>query len=304
MQNQALWSGSRKFQKLKESVVTRILLFCAGVSVLTTVGINLILFLESFWFFKEISVSEFLLSTNWAPLFEPRHFGVIPLVTGTLSVAFGALFVALPMGLGIAVFLSEYASPKLRAVVKPMLEILAGIPSVVYGYFALTTITPFLRSISESVEVFNAASAAIVVGIMVLPTIASICDDTMTAVPKSLREGAFALGAKKFEVVSQVVVPAALSGILASFILAFSRAIGETMAVTLAAGATPQVTLNPFEGIQTMTAYIAQVSMGDTPHGSIEYQSIFAVGLLLFLMTLVMNLMSQYIVKRFARRYE
>ena len=304
MQNQALWSGSRNFQKLKESVVTRILLFCAGVSVLTTVGINLILFLESFWFFKEISVSEFLLSTNWAPLFEPRHFGVIPLVTGTLSVAFGALFVALPMGLGIAVFLSEYASPKLRAVVKPMLEILAGIPSVVYGYFALTTITPFLRSISESVEVFNAASAAIVVGIMVLPTIASICDDTMTAVPKSLREGAFALGAKKFEVVSQVVVPAALSGILASFILAFSRAIGETMAVTLAAGATPQVTLNPFEGIQTMTAYIAQVSMGDTPHGSIEYQSIFAVGLLLFLMTLVMNLMSQYIVKRFARRYE
>ena len=179
-----------------------------------------------------------------------------------------------------------------------------GVPSVVYGYFALTTVTPFLQNLFDDVEVFNAASASIVVGIMILPTIASICDDSLAAVPMALREGAFALGARKFEVVAQVVTPAALSGILASFILAFSRAIGETMAVTLAAGATPQITFNPFTGIQTLTAYIAQVSLGDTPHGTIEYQSIFAVGLLLFLMTLVMNLVSQYIVKTFSRRYE
>ncbi len=304
MTDQKLWVKNRWFQKFREGLVTKILLFCAFVSVLTTIGINLILLLESFLFFQEISFFEFFFTTRWAPLFEPRHFGILPLITGTLLVAFGALVVALPLGLGIAIFLSEYAGPKLRGIVKPILEILAGIPSVVYGYFALTTITPFLRDISESVEVFNAASAAIVVGVMVLPTVASICDDSLNAVPKALREGAFALGARKFEVIVQVVIPAAISGILASFILAFSRAIGETMAVTLAAGATPQVTLNPFDSIQTMTAYIAQVSLGDIPHGSIEYQSIFAVGLVLFIMTLAMNLVSQYIVKTFARRYE
>lgn len=304
MANKELWVKNRRLQKFNEGLVTKILLFCAFVSVLTTVGINLILFLESFHFFQEISIFEFLFTSHWAPLFEPRHFGVLPLITGTLLVAFGALLVALPLGLGIAIFLSEYASPLVRSIIKPILEILAGIPSVVYGYFALTTITPFLRDVFPGVEVFNAASASIVVGVMVLPTVASICDDSLNAVPKALREGAFALGARKFEVVSQVVLPSAISGILASFILAFSRAIGETMAVTLAAGATPQVTLNPFDSIQTMTAYIAQVSLGDTPHGSIEYKSIFAVGLVLFIMTLAMNLVSQYIVKTFARRYE
>ena len=304
MTTETLWSKNRTLQKLRESLVTKALLFCALVSLITTVGINIILFYESFLFFGEISVAEFLFSTEWAPLFEPRKFGVLPLITGTLLVAVGALLVSLPLGLGIAVFLSEYAGEKLRSVLKPILEVLAGIPSVVYGYFALTTITPALQGLFSDVEVFNAASASLVVGIMVLPTVASICDDSISAVPKALREGAFALGAHKFEVVSQVIIPAALSGILASFILAFSRAIGETMAVTLAAGATPQMTLNFFDSIQTMTAYIAQVSMGDTPHGTIEYQSIFAVGLVLFLMTLVMNLVSQYIVRTFARKYE
>ena len=303
MANQ-LWVKNRPLQKFSEGLVTKILFACAMVSIITTIGINAVLFLESFEFFKEVSFGEFLFDANWAPLFEPRSFGVLPLVAGTLLVAVGSLLVALPLGLGIAIYLSEYASSKARSILKPILEVLAGVPSVVYGYFALTTVTPFLQKIIPDVEVFNAASAAIVVGIMILPTIASICDDSLTAVPRALREGAFALGARKFEVVTNVVTPASLSGILASFILAFSRAIGETMAVTLAAGATPQVTLNPFVGIQTMTAYIAQVSMGDTPHGTIEYQSIFAVGLLLFLMTLVMNLISQLIVKKFSRSYE
>ena len=304
MTAQTLWSKNRQLQKFRESLFTKVLLFCALVSVITTIGINVILFYESYLFFGEISIGEFFFTAKWAPLFEPRSFGVIPLITGTLLVAVGALFVSLPVGLGIAIFLSEYAGDRMRSIFKPVLEVLAGIPSVVYGYFALTTITPFLQGLFDNVEVFNAASASLVVGIMVLPTVASICDDSINAVPKALREGAFALGSRKYEVIAHVVVPAALSGILASFILAFSRAIGETMAVTLAAGATPQVTANFFESIQTMTAYIAQVSMGDTPHGTIEYQSIFAVGLVLFLMTLAMNLISQYIVRTFARKYE
>lgn len=301
---QASWIRNRSWLKIRENSVVSFLWLCATVSVLTTVAINVILLTESAHFFEHISPLEFFGSTNWAPLFEPRHFGIWPLINGTLLVAFGALLLALPIGLGIAVYLSEYASPKMRGLLKPVLEILAGVPSVVYGYFALTAVTPFLRSISEDIEVFNAASASIVVGIMVLPTVASICDDCINALPQSLREGAYALGARKYEVVSQIIVPSALSGILASFILAFSRAIGETMAVTLAAGATPQMTINPFVGIQTMTAYIAQVSLGDTPYGSIEYQSIFAVGLVLFILTLAMNLVSQIIVKRFARSFE
>jgi phosphate transport system permease protein len=299
-----MWNRNYTLLKIREHSVQTFLLLCAGVSVFTTIAINIILLYESFEFFQKVSPREFFLTAKWTPLFEPRNFGVLPLISGTLLVAVGALIVSLPLGLGIAIFMSEYAGPGLRRFLKPVLEILAGIPSVVYGYFALTSITPFLRSIFPEVEVFNAASAALVVGIMVLPTVASICDDSINSIPRSLREGAFALGARKYEVVTQVVVPAALSGILASFILAFSRAIGETMAVTLAAGATPQVTFNPFVGIQTMTAYIAQVSLGDTPHGSVEYQSIFAVGLVLFLITLTMNLISQYIVKTFAKRYE
>jgi phosphate transport system permease protein len=299
-----LWKQNKFASRIKERSVVIMLFFCAAVSVITTLTINVILLEESFSFFSKVSPLEFFFTSKWTPLFKPTHFGVLPLISGTLLVAVGALIVALPFGLAIGIFLSEYASSAVREVLKPVLEILAGIPSVVYGYFALTTITPMLRSMIPSIEVFNAASGAIVVGIMVLPTIASICDDSLKAVPRSLREGAYALGARKYEVIAQIVIPSTLSGILASFILAFSRAIGETMAVTLAAGATPQVTLNPFVGIQTMTSYIAQVSLGDTPHGSIEYQSIFAVGLVLFVMTLSTNLLSQYIVKTFAKRYE
>jgi phosphate transport system permease protein len=221
-----------------------------------------------------------------------------------MLIATGALIFALPIGLGIAIYTSQYAQGWWQKVLKPALEILAGIPSVVYGYFAVTHITPLLQLVFDDVEVFNAASASIVIAIMILPTIASICDDSLRAVPEAVKHGAYAMGARKSEVIISIVVPSALSGILASFILAFSRAIGETMAVTLAAGGTPNMTLNPFEGVQAMTAYIAQVSLGDVAHGSIEYQSIFAVGLVLFLMTMVMNLLSQFIVKRYARKYE
>ncbi|HYX39999.1 MAG TPA: phosphate ABC transporter permease subunit PstC [Oligoflexus sp.] len=298
------WAKISTFQKFRENLVVKSLLVCASISVLTTLGIIFILLEESLQFFQHVSVFEFLGSTEWAPLFEPRSFGVLPLISGTLLIAFGALIFALPIGLGIAVYTSQYAQGWWQKILKPVLEILAGIPSVVYGYFAITRVTPMLQFLLDDVEVFNAASASIVIAIMVLPTIASICDDSLRAVPKTVKDGAYALGARKSEVIISIVVPSALSGILASFILAFSRAIGETMAVTLAAGGTPNMTLNPFEGVQAMTAYIAQVSLGDVAHGTIEYRSIFAVGLVLFLMTLVMNLLSQYIVKRYARKYE
>ncbi len=298
------WAKVSSFQKFREKLVVKSLLVCASISVLTTLGIIFILLEESVQFFRHISLFEFFGSAEWAPLFEPRSFGVLPLISGTMLIAFGALLFALPIGLGIAIYTSQYAQGWWQKILKPVLEILAGIPSVVYGYFAITQITPMLQFLFEDVEVFNAASASIVIAIMVLPTIASICDDSLRAVPKTVKDGAYALGARKSEVIISIVVPSALSGILASFILAFSRAIGETMAVTLAAGGTPNMTLNPFEGVQAMTAYIAQVSLGDVAHGSIEYQSIFAVGLVLFLMTLAMNLLSQFIVKRYARKYE
>ncbi|MBC7531970.1 MAG: phosphate ABC transporter permease subunit PstC [Oligoflexus sp.] len=285
-------------------MVIRGLAFTAMVSIFTTVGIIFILGEESFQFFSQVSLKEFLFNTRWAPLFEPRSFGIWPLINGTLIIAIGAIIFALPVGLGIAIYTSEYATGWWQKVLKPVLEILAGIPSVVYGFFALTQVTPFLQKIFPNIEVFNALSASIVIAIMILPTIASICDDSLRAIPKTVRDGAYALGTRKSEVTLHIVVPAALSGILASFILAFSRAIGETMAVTLAAGATPQLTANPLVGVQAMTAYIAQVSMGDVAHGTVEYQSIFAVGLVLFLMTLAMNLLSQFIVKRYARKYE
>ncbi len=298
------WAKVSSFQKFREKLVVKSLLVCASISVLTTLGIIFILLEESAQFFRHISLYEFFGSAEWAPLFEPRSFGVLPLVSGTILIAFGALLFALPIGLGIAIYTSQYAQGWWQKILKPVLEILAGIPSVVYGYFAVTQVTPMLQFLFEDVEVFNAASASIVIAIMVLPTVASICDDSLRAVPKTVKDGAYALGARKSEVIISIVVPSALSGILASFILAFSRAIGETMAVTLAAGGTPNMTLNPFEGVQAMTAYIAQVSLGDVAHGSIEYQSIFAVGLVLFLMTLAMNLLSQFIVKRYARKYE
>jgi phosphate transport system permease protein len=294
----------RAGQRLREGGIHTLLLVCALVSIATTTGIVVVLFVESSRFFEEVSVLEFLFGTRWAPLLEPRSFGVLPLVCGTFLVVVGSSLISVPLGLLSAIYLSEYASGRLRGVLKPVLEILAGIPTVVYGYFALAFVTPLLQLVIPATQVFNAASASVVVGIMTLPMIASLCDDALRAVPGSLREGAYALGATQLETATRVVVPAALSGILAAFVLAVSRAIGETMAVTLAAGATPRMTLNPLESIQTMTAYIVQVSLGDTPAGTVEYQTIFAVGTLLFLITLVMNLLAHRILRRFREVYE
>lgn len=287
-----------------EHIVSAVLMFCAAVSVLTTVGIIVVLVTEAAGFFAQVSPIEFLTGTRWTPLTEPRRFGVLPLLVGSAQIAVGAAAIALPIGLVSAIYLSEYAPAKVRAVVKPALEILAGIPTVVFGYFALTFITPLLRGIWPETELFNAASASIVVGIMIIPLVSSLSEDAMSAVPRSLREGAYALGATRFEVATRTVVPAALSGIIASFILALSRALGETMAVVIAAGATPRLTLNPLEGVQTMTAYIVQVSMGEVPVGTIEYRTIFAVGLTLFVITLAMNVASAKILRRFRQVYE
>ena len=272
------------------------------VSLLTTLTIIIILAKESFQFFQEVPLSDFLLGTRWEPFLEPKSFGVLPLLSGTLLIMVGAAAIALPMGLITAVFLSEYSSQKIRSIIKPILEILAGIPTIVYGHFALTFITPALKNVFPNIEIFNALSGSIVVGIMILPMVSSLCDDAFQATPKELKEGGYAMGATSFEVIGQVVIPYASSRILASFILALSRAIGETMAVTLAAGANPRFTFNPFESIQTMTAYIVQVSLGDTPAGGIEYMTCFAVGGLLFVITLILNIMGQSILHRFQEK--
>jgi phosphate transport system permease protein len=280
------------------------LFLCATVSVLTTFAIVWILIREAGVFFQDVSVSDFLFGSQWTPLLEPRSFGVLPLVCGTFLIVAGTALVALPAGLATSIYLSEYASSRIRSILKPILEVLAGIPTVVYGYFALTFVTPLLRSIFPKVQIFNAASASIVVGIMVLPMVASLCDDTLRAVPASLRQGAYAVGATPVEVTLGVVIPSSLSGIMAAFVLALSRAIGETMAVTLAAGATPKMTMDPFVGIQTMTAYIVQVSLGDTPAGGVAYQTIFAVSALLFVITLIMNIFSNHLLRKFREVYE
>jgi phosphate transport system permease protein len=296
---------SSTIRRWKEWAIHIALLACALVSILTTGGIIWVLASESFAFFREVSPIAFFTGTRWAPLLEPRSFGVLPLIGGTLLVASGALLVAVPVGLSAAVYLSEYAPRWFRQIVKPVLEILAGIPTVVYGYFALTFITPhIIKPLFPNANVFNAASAAIVVGVMIIPTICSLCDDAFRAVPRSLREAAYALSATRLEVSTRVVFPAAMSGVVAAVLLALARAIGETMAVTLAAGMTPNLTLNPFESIQTMTAYIVQVSLGDTPAGTIEYQTIFAVGMTLFLITLSINLIAQKMSNRFREVYE
>jgi phosphate transport system permease protein len=288
----------------RERLVGAVLIGFSMVSILTTVGIVVVLITEAAGFFADISPIAFLTGSKWTPLYEPKHFGVLPLLSGSLLIAAGAAAVALPLGLLSAIYLSEYAHYRARSIIKPVLEILAGIPTVVYGYFALTFVTPVLRGIWPETEIFNALSASIVMGIMILPMVSSLSEDALTAVPGTLREGAYALGATKFEVATRTVVPAALSGIIASFILAISRAIGETMIVTIAAGATPKLTLNPLESVQTMTAYIAQVSMGETPHGTLEYRTIFAVGLTLFAVTLLMNIISNMVLRRYREVYE
>lgn len=303
MYSKVAYTHRRKRQHIEGTIVKWLLFGCALVSVLTTIGIVVSLISQAWGFFFEVSLWEFLTGIRWSPILKPRTYGVLPLVSGTLLVTSLAAIVAIPVGLAAAIFLSEYAPDRVRRICKPILEMLAGVPTVVYGYFALTFVTPQLQNIFPDMLVFNALSAGIVMGLMIVPMVSSLSEDAMLAVPRSLREAAYALGATRLEVSVRVVVPAALSGIIAAFILAISRAIGETMLVTIAAGATPKMTFNPLESIQTMTAYIVQLSLGETPHGTLEYNTIFAVGLLLFLITLGMNILGHWVVSRWGSRY-
>ena len=286
-----------------ERVIEWALFACALLSVGTTAGIILVLAVETWEFLREVPVAEFLLGTEWTPLFATPRFGVMPLIAGTALVSAIAMVVALPMGLVSAIYLSEYADSRLRRVVKPVLEVLAGVPTVVYGYFALLFVTPLLQRFIPDLAGFNALGPGIVMGIMILPLVSSLSEDAMQGVPRGLREGSYALGATKMQTSLKVVVPAAFSGITAAFILAVSRAIGETMIVAIAAGQQPRLTLNPLVPIETMTAYIVQVSLGDTPQGTLEYRTIFAVGMLLFIGTFVLNLISAWLRERYREEY-
>ena len=294
----------RRNRHRHESVIRFLLFTCAAASIFTSAAIIFTLAKEAIAFFQIVPFFDFLFGTEWTPTFNPKQFGVLPLICGTLWIVIGSSLVAIPVGLASAIYLSEFATPRARKILKPTLEVLAGIPTVVYGFFALTFVTPLLRVVFPSTEINNAASASIVVGIMILPMVASLCDDALRAVPSSLRQGAYALGSTSYEASTRVVVPAALSGIVASFVLALSRAVGETMAVTLAAGNTPNITANPLEQIQTMTAYIVQISQGDVEHGDTAYQTLFAVAGLLFTITLISNVLSHRILKRFREVYE
>jgi phosphate transport system permease protein len=287
-----------------EDAIKGVLALCALVSVATTVGIVVALTEPAIEFFREVNFIDFITGTRWAPLFEPPSFGILPLIVGTISVTFWACIVCMPFGLGAAIYLSEYARPGLRAYLKPALEVLAGIPTVVYGYFALTFVTPLLQDTGIDVGTFNALSPGLVMGVMLIPTVASLSEDAMNAVPQDLRDGAYALGSSKLQVSTRIVVPAAISGIVASYVLAISRAIGETMIVLIAAGQQPNLSFDPREAVETMTAFIAATGAGDVPTGSIEYKTIFAVGLTLFVLTLVMNLISIRLVRKYREVYE
>ncbi len=294
---------TKKKIRIFEWIIEKILFISAIITIFTTLAILGVLVFEAYEFFKEVSIIDFITGTKWTPLFEPKNFGILPLVAGTMMVTIIGVIVAVPIGLGSALFLSEYSPDKLRRVIKPILEILAGIPTVVYGYFALTFVTPFLKTLFPDMIIFNALSAGLVMGIMIMPMVSSLSEDAMLAVPQSLREGAYALGAQKHEVAINVVIPSALSGIIASIILALSRAIGETMLVSIAAGSTPKLTLNPLESIQTLTGYIIQISLGEAPYGSIEYNTIFSVGLTLFVIVLFINLLGNWFTKKYWRSY-
>ncbi len=292
-----------------EKAIYGLLALCAAVSVITTTAIVVSLVGPAIGFFREVPVPDFLFGTDWAPTFQPPSFGVLPIVVGTLNVTLWGLLFALPIGLGSAVYLSEYAGPRVRSMVKPTLEVLAGIPTVAIGFFALTFITPLIQDLwpaflGDTPGIFNAGAAGLGIGLMIVPLIASISEDAMSSVPGGLREGAYALGATKMRVATRVVFPAALSGIVASIVLAVSRAVGETMIVLLAAGSTPNLTFSPVESIQAMTAFIATTATGDIATGTITYDTIFAVGALLFAMTLVMNLLSIRLVRRYREVYE
>lgn len=289
---------------VSEAGVKWISFLCALLCVATTFGIIAVLLSQAIPFFQTVSPVDFFTGREWSPTREPVSFGVLPLIVGTLIITIGAGIIAVPIGLLSAIFLTEYAHPKVRMILKPALEILAGIPTVVYGYFGLFFVTPALKHIFPNMQNANALSGCIVVGIMILPLVSSLCEDAIAAVPRALREGAYGLGATKREVIQRIVIPAALSGVMASFILALSRALGETMAVTLAAGSNPVLTFDPTKAIQTMTSYIVSTAKGDAAAGTIKYQSLFAVGVTLFLFTLVMNLIAQRLVKKFRQAYQ
>jgi len=286
-----------------EFLIEWALFLCALLSVGTTAGIILVLAVETFAFLREVPITDFLFGTEWTPLFATPSFGVLPLVSGTVLVSAIAMLVALPCGLLSAIYLSEYADHRVRRMIKPVLEILAGVPTVVYGYFALLFVTPLLQRILPGLAGFNALGPGIVMGIMILPLVSSLSEDAMQAVPRSLREGSYALGATKMQTSLRVVLPAAFSGITAACILAASRAVGETMIVAIAAGQQPRLTWNPMLPVETMTAYIVQVSLGDTPQGTLEYRTIFAVGMLLFTGTFLLNLVSAWLRERFREEY-
>jgi phosphate transport system permease protein len=287
-----------------EDVVKGVLALCALLSVATTVGIVVALFIPAFEFFQEISIWDYLTGKEWAPFFTPERFGVLPLVAGTMLVTGVAILVCAPFGLGAAIYLSEYAHGRARRILKPTLEVLAGIPTVVYGYFALTFVAPLLQDVGLPVGTFSALSAALVMGVMLIPTVASVSEDAMSAVPQDLRHGAYALGSSRLQVATRIVVPAAISGIIASFVLAISRAVGETMIVLIAAGGMPNLTVDPTEQVQTMTAFIGASAQGDLATGTTAYKTIFAVGATLFVMTLAMNLVAIRLVRRFREVYE
>ena len=291
-------------ERPRERLIHLGLFLAAALSMLVTVGIVAVLIFETIEFFRAVSLLDFFGSTTWAPLFLQQSFGVWPLVVGTLMISIIALAVAVPLGLLAAILLSEYAPPRARALLKPTLEMLAGIPTVVYGYFALLFVSPIVQAIFPGTGVFNALSTGVVMGIMILPTISSLSEDAFAAVPRSLREASYAMGATRMETATRVVLPAALSGVIASIILGFSRAVGETMIVAIAAGQNPVLSFNPLDAVQTMTAFIVQISLGDTPTGSLAFKTLFAVAMLLFLMTLVMNLIAAFVTKRYREAYE
>ena len=289
---------------LRERTIQSVLFAAAASGILATFGIIFSLAGETLHFFQQVSILRFFTETEWTPLFSIQKFGIWPLVSATFLTSFIALMIAVPLGLLAATYLSEFASPRLRGALKPALEVLAGVPTVVYGFFALVVVTPFLQGFIPGLSTFNSLSAGLVMGIMILPLVASLSEDAMSSVPSGLREGGYAMGATRFEVAIRVVFPAAISGVIASIILALSRAVGETMVVAIAAGMNPTLTLDVRVPVETMTAYIVQVSLGDTPYGSLAYLTIFAVGSMLFVLTLLMNVLSHWVVRHFREVYD
>ncbi len=290
--------------KIKEKIIEAILFLCSFITILTTVGIIFVLASESYLFFKEVSIIDFFTDTQWTPLFAQKRFGILPLVTGTLLTTLIAVSVAIPVGLTIAIYLNEYAPKRFTLVVKPLLEILAAVPTVVYGFFALLFVTPLLQKFIPDLAGFNALSAGLVMGVMIIPYVSSLSEDALRAVPNSLREAAYGMGSTKLQTAFRVMVPAASSGIIVSIILAISRAVGETMIVAIAAGQEPRLTMNPLVPIETITTYIVQVSLGDVPQDSIEYRTIFAAGITLFVFTFLLNNISFYIKRKYQEKYE